>query len=182
MARIGYARVSTEEQSLDMQLAALEAAGCDRVYREKVSGASRTRQQLGFAIDALKEGDSLVVWKLDRLGRSVAHLVDLADGFRARGVDLVSLTEGLDTRTPAGRMVYHIIAAMAEMERDITSERVRAGMQSAQIAGRHIGRPPKITPAKMAAARTLLESGKRLPEIAQALDLSLSSVKRALAA
>ena len=182
MAKIGYARVSTEEQSLDLQIEALTAAGCDKIYREKVSGASRTRQQLGYALDALESGDSLVVWKLDRLGRSVAHLVELADGFREKGIDLVSVTEGIDTRTPAGRMVFHMIAAMAQMERDIMRERVKAGMVSAKGAGRHVGRPPKINPAKVAAARALLESGQRLPQIAQALEVSLSTVKRALAA
>lgn len=182
MAKIGYARVSTDKQTLDMQIAALEAAGCDRIYKEHASGADRDRQRLEQALSGLKEGDSLVVWKLDRLGRSVSHLVAIADDFRKRGIDLVSLTEGIDTRTPAGKMIFHVIAAMAEMERDLASERVKSGMQIAAKAGRHMGRPPKITPAKAAAARTLLESGQTLSSIAQALDLSLSSVKRALAA
>ncbi len=182
MAKIGYARVSTDGQNLDMQIAALEAAGCDRIYKEHASGADRARQRLEQAIGGLKEGDSFVVWKLDRLGRSVAHLVDLADGFRKRGVDLVSLTEGIDTRTTSGKMIFHIIAAMAEMERDLASERVKAGMQIAIKGGRRVGRPPKITPEKARAARTLLESGQGLSGIAEALDISVSSVKRALTA
>ena len=180
MAKIGYARVSTDGQNLDMQISALEAAGCDRIYREHASGADRMRRVLELALSALKEGDSLVVWKLDRLGRSVAHLVAVADDLRKRGVDLVSVTEGIDTRTPAGKMTFHLIAAMAEMERDLASERVKTGMEAAVKAGRHMGRPPKITPAKTAAARALLESGQSLSSIGEALDLSVSSVKRAL--
>lgn len=182
MAKIGYARVSTDGQNLDMQIAALEAAGCDRVYKEHASGADRVRQRLEQALSGLKDGDSLIVWKLDRLGRSVAHLVAIGDDLRKRSVDLVSITEGIDTRTPAGKMIFHVIAAMAEMERDLASERVKAGMEAAARTGRHMGRPPKITPAKAAAARALLESGQPLPNIASALELSVSSVKRALSA
>ncbi|TBE73855.1 recombinase family protein [Rhizobium leguminosarum] len=181
MAKIGYARVSTEDQNLDLQISALEAAGCDRVYKEKVSaGDLRTRQSLEAALAALQPGDQLCVWKLDRLGRSVAHLVSLADDLRRKRVDLVSLTEGIDTKTPAGRMCMTMIAAMAEMEREVISERVKAGMEAAVEQGRHVGRPPKITPDKRQAARIMLESGLRLPQIASALDLSLASVKRAL--
>ena len=182
MAKIGYARVSTEEQNLEMQISALEAAGCKRVYREKASGVGemRQRQSLEHCLEQLKSGDQLCVWKLDRLGRSTSNLLLLADELRERQIDLVSLTEGIDTHTPAGKMVFHMIAAMAEMERSLISERVKAGMAEAVGKGRHVGRPPKLTPLKRNAAAAMLKNGLKISEIADALELSISSVKRAL--
>ncbi len=140
---IGYARVSTHEQTLDLQLDALAKAGCtpDRIYPDKISSAKEHRPKLEKALDQLRPGDTLVVWRLDRLGRSLQELIMLVDGIRAKGADFRSLTENLDTSTPGGKLVFHFFAALAEFERDIIRERTNAGLRAARARGRLGGRP-----------------------------------------
>src|SRR6266702_2855198 len=142
--RIGYARVSTDEQTLDLQLDALHKAGCDtdKTYTDKISSRKADRPGLKQALDQLRAGDTLVVWRLDRLGRSLQELINLVNGIHATGAGFKSLTENMDTTTPGGKLVFHFFAALAEFERDIIRERTRAGLQAARARGRKGGRPP----------------------------------------
>ena len=148
---VGYARVSTAEQNLDMQETALRRAGCVNVYSEKVSAASSKRHKLALALKELREGDTLVVWKLDRLARSIRDLHKKLEEIQAAGASFRSLTESFDTSTAGGRMLMHVIAAMAEFERDLTIERTRAGMIRAQERGQRFGAKPRVTPEKLKA-------------------------------
>lgn len=142
--KIGYARVSTDDQNLDLQINALDAAGCTRIFTDKgISGAQSERSGLTAARLALEEGDTLVVWRLDRLGRSLIHLIKLLDELGKQGVHFQSLTENLDTTSAGGRLVFHIMAALAEFERALISERTKAGMKAAKARGVHVGRPRK---------------------------------------
>ena len=134
--RIGYARVSTRDQNLEMQLDALNKAGCQRIFTDKLSGAQVGRPGLNEALSHLREADTLVVWKLDRLGRSVKGLVDLVNELEARKVHFQSITDGVDTKTPAGRLFFHVMASLAQMERELILERTRAGLEAARCAGR----------------------------------------------
>ena len=138
---IGYCRVSTAGQSLDRQLDQLTAAGCERVYQEKVSGASKERPELTRLLDALREGDVVVVTELSRLGRTVKGLIELVDNIHQAGADIKSLKENIDTTTPMGKMVFTVMAAVAEMERDLIRERTAEGLKAARARGRHGGRP-----------------------------------------
>lgn len=147
---IGYARVSTSEQNLDMQTSALRKAGCANVYEEKVSAAGSKRYQLALAVKELRAGDTFVVWRLDRLARSIKDLFKKLEHFDELGVKFRSLTEGFDTSTAAGRLQMHIIAAMAEFERDLTIERTQAGLRRARERGQILGAKPKITPKQVA--------------------------------
>jgi DNA invertase Pin-like site-specific DNA recombinase len=141
---IGYARVSTHEQILDLQLDALAKADCDvdKTYTDKISTRKAERPKLTQALDQLREGDTLVVWRLDRLGRSIQELIHLVDVIHAKGAGFKSLTENMDTTTPGGKLVFHFFAALAEFERDIIQERTRAGLAAARARGRIGGRPP----------------------------------------
>lgn len=143
---IGYARVSTEDQDLTLQRQALEAAGCERIYEDKKSGKNLDREGWKKARMDLRAGDTLVVWKLDRLGRNVIDLINLAEQFRDEGIDLIVLTQAIDTRTPAGRLMFNIMASFAEWERDMTAERTKAGMAAAKKVGRVMGGLPVLTP------------------------------------
>ncbi|KUY85262.1 DNA resolvase [Burkholderia cepacia] len=144
--KIGYARVSTEEQCLDLQLAALKAAGCDPIHADHgVSGSRFDRAGLREALQAAQPGDALVVWRLDRLGRSLSHLVEVVSDLGKQGIEFVSLTECIDTRSSTGMLMFHMIAALAEFERSLISERTRAGMAAARARGAKIGRPRKIS-------------------------------------
>lgn len=147
---IGYARVSTSEQNLDMQTSALKKAGCTNVYEEKVSAAGSKRYQLALALKELRPGDTFVVWRLDRLARSIKDLFKKLEYFDGFKVKFRSLTEGFDTSTAAGRLQMHIIAAMAEFERDLTIERTQAGLRRARERGQVLGAKPKITPKQVA--------------------------------
>lgn len=152
--RIGYARVSTTDQHLDLQLNALDAAGCDVIFEDQgVSGASTKRPGLSRALRRLRTGDTLVVWRLDRLGRSLAHLIKTVSSLRNRGVQLRSLTEAIDTGTPTGNLVFHIFGAISEFERCLISERSAAGVAAARAKGRHLGRRPALTPNQIEAVR-----------------------------
>lgn len=145
--RIGYARVSTEDQSLDLQLAALETAGCCHIFKDSgISGSEFGRPGLRAALSAAGPGATLVVWKLDRLGRSLVQLVQTINQLEAIGADLCSLTEEINTKSPGGRLIFHLMAALAEFERSLISERTRAGMNAARARGSSIGRPPALTP------------------------------------
>jgi DNA invertase Pin-like site-specific DNA recombinase len=146
MANIGYARVSTDEQDLSLQLDALQLAGCTRIFTEKMSGTVVDRPQLAAALDYLRPGeDTLCVWRLDRLARSLRQLIDTVENLKARQIALRSLTEALDTSTPAGMMIFHVFGAMAEFERAIIRERTNAGLAAARARGSVGGRPRKVT-------------------------------------
>lgn len=180
MSLIGYARVSTLEQNLDGQLDALTQAGCSRIFTDHASGAKTVRPELELAMDYLREGDTLVVWKLDRLGRSLPHLVEVIADLDKRGVEFRSLTESIDTTTPGGRLVFHMAAAFAQFERDLIRERTSAGLAAARAQGRLGGRPTVMTPERVKAAKTMREGGATFTQIGKVLGVSRSSVSRAL--
>lgn len=157
---IGYARVSTEDQNLDLQRDALKAAGCPRIFEEKESGRAGTkRPALEAALDFLRAEDQLVVWKIDRLGRSLREMLDTAHMLQERGVKLRSLTEQVDTETATGRMMFNFLGTIAEYFLDLNRERTNAGLKAALARGRKGGRPRKLTDADLAAARAMLAAG-----------------------
>jgi DNA invertase Pin-like site-specific DNA recombinase len=161
--RIGYARVSTKGQSLDLQVDALNKAGCEQVYREVASGAKTARPILDDVLSRLREGDVLVIWKLDRLGRSLQHLVTLATDLMERKVGLISLNDPVDTTSAQGRLIFNIFASLAEFERELIRERTQAGLAAARARGRKGGRPKglaKQAQAKAMAAETLYREGQ----------------------
>lgn len=174
--RIGYARVSTEDQDLGRQVSALEKAGCEVVYCDKMSGAKGVRPELGKMMERLKEGDCVVIQKLDRLGRSLLHLIDLVDEFKAKGVEFVSLGDNFDTSTPQGRFLFHVIAAVAEFERELIRERVKDGMRHAREQGKRVGRPGM----DMEGIRAAVGLGVRVSEVAKNFGVSRVSVYKAL--
>lgn len=153
---VGYARVSTQDQDPALQLDALKAAGCEKLFTEKASGAQRERPQLQAAIDYMREGDTLVIWKLDRLARSLKQLIETVESLAARGIGLRSLTEAIDTTTSGGKLIFHIFGALAEFERGVIRERTRAGLEAARARGRTGGRPPALSIDDLAAAKALL--------------------------
>lgn len=179
---IGYARVSTDDQNLALQLDALKKAGCERVFTDKASGTRHVRPGLDDALSHLRGGDTLVVWKLDRLGRSVKGLVDLVNGLEARDVHFRSLTDGIDTKTPAGRFFFHIMASLAQMERELIVERTRAGLAAARRLGRVGGRKRRMTDSKVKAARRLLAGGTPPRDVAENLGVSVPTLYRWLPA
>src|SRR5208282_1209365 len=179
---IGYARVSTDEQNLSLQRDALSKAGCKRIFTDKASGAPTQRPGLADALSHLRKGDTLVVWKLDRLGRSVKGLVDLVGEFETRQVHFRSLTDGIDTKTPAGRFFFHIMASRAQMERELIVERTRAGLAAARRLGRIGGRKRRMTESKVRAARKLLDGGTLPRDVAQSLGVSIPTLYRWLPA
>jgi DNA invertase Pin-like site-specific DNA recombinase len=176
--RIGYARVSTDDQSLDLQLDALKKAGCKRVFTDKASAAKGERVGLTGAISHLRSGDVLVIWKLDRLGRTVKGLVDFVADMQARGIQFRSLTDGIDTTTPAGRFFFHVMASLAQMERELMAERTRAGLDAARTRGRVGGRRRRMTPGKVESARNLLKGGMAPRDVAQNLGVSIPTLYR----
>ena len=171
---IGYARVSTDDQNLALQLDALKQSRCERVFTDKVSGTRLVRPGLDDALSHLRAGDTLVVWKLDRLGRSVKGLVDLVNGLEARAVHFRSLTDGIDTKTPAGRFFFHIMASLAQ--------RTRAGLAAARKLGRVGGRKRRMTDSKIKAARRLLAEGTPPRDVAENLGVSIPTLYRWLPA
>ena len=179
--KIGYARVSTEEQNLDLQRQALEAAGCVEIFEDHgISGAAAKRPALGRALAAMGEGDILVVWKLDRLGRSLPHLIEVITSLRQAGIGFCSLQEQIDTTSAGGRFYFHMLAALAEFERELISERTRAGMKAARNRGVHLGRPRKLTADQLHRARELIAAGKTRTETAALLRVSTKTLWRAL--
>ena len=147
-AVIGYARVSTEDQNLDLQRDALTRAGCTRIYEDRISGVKAARPGLTLALEVVRSGDQLVVWRLDRLGRSMSDLIVLTRTLQERGIELHSLTEGIDTSTTGGKFTFHLFAALAEFERALIRERTRAGLAAARARGRKGGRPKLLDPEK----------------------------------
>lgn len=178
---IGYARVSTTDQRFDLQTDALERAGCERIFTDHGSGARGERPGLLDAQSHLRRGDTLVVWKLDRLGRSVRQLVTLVAELEARGINFASVTDGIDTSTSSGRFFFHVMAALAEMERDLIRERTLAGLRAAKARGRFGGRRPKLTSQQVIHAKRLLQDPKTTAiEVAQTLGVARSTLYRAL--
>jgi DNA invertase Pin-like site-specific DNA recombinase len=173
---IGYARVSAKDQSLDLQVDALKKAGCEQVFREVASGARTARPVLDDVLSRLREGDVLVIWKLDRLGRSLQHLVALASELMERKVGLISLNDPVDTTSAQGRLVFNIFASLAEFERELIRERTQAGLEAARARGRKGGRPAglsKQAKAKAMAAETLYREGElSVHEICDQLGIS----------
>jgi DNA invertase Pin-like site-specific DNA recombinase len=178
---IGYARVSTRERDPALQLDALAAAGCGRVFVERASGAQRDRPELKAALDYMRAGDTLVVWKLDRLARSLRQLIETVEELEGRGVGFRSLTEAIDTTTSGGRLVFQIFGALAELERQVIRERTRAGLEAARARGRKGGRPPALAAKDLAAARALLrDPAIPVEEVARRLKLAPSTLYRHL--
>ena len=175
---IGYARVSTEDQSLDLQLDTLRQASCERIFTDKATAARTHRPGLSEARSQLREGDILVVWKLDRLGRSVKGLVDLVGELDQQGVQFRSLTDGIDTTTPHGRFFFHMMASLAQMERELIAERTKAGLDAARKRGRMVGRKRRMTPSKIESAKHLLGGGMPPREVAKNLGVSIPTLYR----
>ncbi|MGY2742886.1 recombinase family protein [Arthrobacter sp. UYCu723] len=176
--RIGYARVSTRDQNLDLQRDALRAAGCDRIFEDTMSGAKAGRPGLAKALDALREGDTLIVWKLDRLGRSVKDLLDFASSLNESGIGFISLTDAIDTTTASGRFFFNVMASLAQMERELMVERTQAGLRAAREQGRVGGRKRVMTDSKIRSARKLLSEGTPPKEVAKNLGVSVPTLYR----
>ena len=178
---IGYCRVSTSDQDPALQRDALEAAGCIKIFTDTASGSLDQRPELDRMLDQLRPGDTVVVWRLDRLGRSLRHLISLIEDFEERGVGFRSLTEAMDTTTPGGRLIFQIFGAMSEFERSIIRERTKAGLEAARARGRKGGRPTVMTPEKIKIARSLYDSKNYTVEtIAKELGVSRKTVYRHL--
>lgn len=175
---IGYARVSTQDQNLELQREVLVKAGCHKILEDKVSGTRADRPGLTKALEMLRNGDTLVVWKLDRLGRSVKQLIDLVGEVHKHGAQFKSLTDAIDTGTPSGRFFFHVMASLAEMERELTVERTRAGLEVARQLGRKGGRKPKMTDSKIESAKQLLASGVPPRDVAKNLGVSIPTLYR----
>ncbi|HYW75575.1 MAG TPA: recombinase family protein [Gammaproteobacteria bacterium] len=175
---IGYARVSTQDQNLELQLDALTKAGCAKIFEDKMSGSRAKRPGLTEALNMLRENDTLVVWKLDRLGRSVKHLVDLISELHTQGAQFQSLTDGIDTRTPSGRFFFHVMASLAEMERELMIERTQVGLAAARQAGRIGGRKRQMTHSKIKSAKKLLADGVPPRDVARNLGVSVPTLYR----
>ena len=175
---IGYARVSTQDQNLDLQSEALTKAGCEKIFNDKISGSRAERPGLTKALEMLREGDTLVVWKLDRLGRSVKNLVDLVGELHQQGIQFKSLTDAIDTGTPSGRFFFHVMASLAEMERELTVERTRAGLEVARQLGRKGGRRRQMSESKIESAKKLLANGVPPRDVAMNLGVSVPTLYR----
>lgn len=185
MALIGYARVSTDNQHIDLQNDALRSAGCERIFDDVISGSKSERPGLDAALAYLREGDILVVWKLDRLGRSMAHLVNTVQELAGRGVGLKVLTgqgAAIDTTTAPGKLVFGIFAALAEFERDLIRERTKAGLSAAAARGRKGGRKPVVTTESLQKARSLMAQGLSVREAAGRLKIGKTALYDALRA
>jgi DNA invertase Pin-like site-specific DNA recombinase len=178
--KYGYARVSTEDQNPAMQLAALKKAGCKTVFKDEVTGAHVKRPALARCLKKLETGDTLIVWKLDRLGRSLRDLIHMLDGFKQQGVKFRSLTEAIDTETSAGRAMWQMIGVLAELEHSLIAERTRAGVKAAQKRGVKFGRKAKLTPDRLAHARKLIEQGTRPTDAAKIIGIGRTTLYSAL--
>src|SRR5215471_13815554 len=179
---IGYCRVFTEDQHPDFQFTALKRAGCCTIFTDKATGAHVKRPALEKCLQTLNAGDVLVVWKLDRLGRSLRDLIGLLDDLKTRGVVFRSLTEAIDTATPTGRAMWHMIGILAELERSLIHERTKAGRAAAVARGVKLGRKPKLSPQQVDHARKLLDQGEHPRDVARLLKVSQRTIERALQA
>jgi DNA invertase Pin-like site-specific DNA recombinase len=180
VAQIGYARVSTTDQDLALQQDALAAAECERVFEDRASGARADRPGLAQALAYARRGDVLVVWKLDRLGRSMSHLIDTMRDLDGRGISLRSLTEQIDTTTPGGRLIFHVFGALGQFERDLIRERTRAGLKAAEARGRRGGRKPAVTEETLRRARDLIAKGLTVREAAARVKVGKTALYKAL--
>jgi len=180
LANVGYARVSTLDQDLSLQLDALAAAGCAKVFEDRASGVQADRAGVQAALHYVRDGEVLVVWKLDRLGRSLPHLIETVAALERRGVELRSLTEAIDTTTAGGRLIFHIFGALGQFERDLIGERTRAGLTAAAARGRKGGRKPVITDERLKRAREMVGKGLTVREIATRLRVGKTALYEAL--
>lgn len=179
--RIGYARVSTDGQDHALQLDALNAVGCEKVFTEIGSGSRADRAELAKLLEQAREGDTLVIYRLDRLGRSLRHLIDLSEDLQRRGIALHSLTENIDTSSPAGRFLFAILGSLGQMEIEILRQRTKAGLAAAAARGRRGGRPPVLDEAKVRAAKAMLASGTMTTsEVARQVGCAPSTLYRHL--
>ena len=182
-SQLGYARVSTADQHPHLQVDELTAAGCYRVYTDKASGSLDHRPQLDQVLTDLRPGDTLVVWRLDRLGRSLRHLIDVVTDLETRQVGFRSLRESIDTSNPAGKLVFHVFASLAQFERELIVERTKAGLAAARARGRVGGRPASLGPEQVKQARRMYhdpESNLTVQQIADVLNVSRATIYRAL--
>ncbi len=181
--KIGYARVSTADQNLDLQMDALQAAGCEKIFSDRgVSGAKTERPGLDKALDQIRRGDILVIWKLDRLGRSLSHLLSIVEDLKHKGVDFASVQDGFDTSSASGKMVFSVIGAMAEYERNLMRERTMAGLAAARSRGRMGGRPKSLDKSQVKVAITLANEGElAIKEICEQVGCSRSTYYRQVA-
>lgn len=182
--KIGYARVSTQDQNLSLQLDALNAAGCDKLFQEKASGAKADRPELQKLLEHVREGDAIVIWKLDRLGRTLPHLIELVNSLKDRGIGLISLNDPIDTTTAQGRFTFSIFASLAEFEREIIRERTRAGLASARRRGKKLGRKEGLSEeaerTALAAESLYRENKYSVQEIAKRLSISKTTLYKYL--
>lgn len=175
---VGYARVSTDDQNLALQTSALNEIGCAKIYDDKISGTKNNRPGLQLALEVLRKGDTLVVWKLDRLGRTVKGLIDLINQLNQKEIHFKSITDNVDTSTPSGRFFFHVMASLAQMERELIAERTKAGLAAAKLLGRVGGRKRKMTSSKIESAKKLLASGVLPKEVAKNLGVSVPTLYR----
>ncbi len=180
--RIGYARTSTQEQHLTLQEDALKAAGCEKIFTDQISGAKAEKPGLKEALSHLRKNDVLVVWKLDRCGRTVKGLVELVEELAKREIHFQSVTDAIDTSTPAGRFFFHVMASLSQMERELIIERTQAGLESARRQGRTGGRVRLMTSSKVEAAKNLFAAGLAVRDIAKNLGVSVPTLYRWLPA
>lgn len=179
--KIGYARVSTKDQGVELQDEALRAFGCEKLFVETASGVSKDRPVLHEALEFARAGDILVVWKLDRLARSLRQLIDTVEQLAERGVGFASITEAIDTTTPGGKMIFHVFGALAEFERELIRERTASGLRSAKARGVKLGRPNALKTNDLEVARSLKRAGKMTAaQIASHLGVSRATLYRAL--
>jgi DNA invertase Pin-like site-specific DNA recombinase len=177
---LGYARISTDDQKLDAQLDVLNGAGAVRIFADRISGSKRQRPELDRMLEQLREGDVVMVTKYDRLARSLRDLLDIVQAIQGRGAGFRSLAEDIDTTTPAGRLVFHVFASIAQFERERISERTREGLDAARKRGRVGGRPPALSAAQKAEVQRMRDDELRpLPEIAQLFRVSVKTIRRA---
>jgi DNA invertase Pin-like site-specific DNA recombinase len=177
---IGYARVSTQEQTLNLQQDALTKVGCTKIFTDTASGAKSERKGLEEALNYVRKGDTLVVWRLDRLGRSLPHLIATMTSLEERGIGFKSLTENIDTTTSGGKLIFHIFGALAEFERNLIRERTQAGLSAARARGRRGGRPKALTGKQLSIAQDLYERQHPIQEILQTLKISRATLYRSI--
>jgi DNA invertase Pin-like site-specific DNA recombinase len=175
---IGYARVSSHDQNLHLQIDELKKAGCSKIFSDKMSGMKKSRPGLDDALSYMRKNDTLVIWKLDRLGRSVNGLISLVEKLKQEGIHFQSITDGIDTATPAGRFFFHVMASLAQMERELLIERTKAGLAAARERGRVGGRKRSMTESKVKAAKKLLYEGMSATDVAENLGVSIPTLYR----
>lgn len=180
MVNIGYARVSTIEQDTILQIKALKEFGCDIIYEDKISGTKIDRPELSKALSYLREGDTLIVWKLDRLGRSIKHLIEIVNNLENRKISFKSLTENIDTTTSSGKFIFHLFGALAQFEKDLIRERTKAGLKAARDQGRIGGRPVVMTDEKLKKVKEHLKNGLNVREAAARIKVSATTLYKAL--